>query len=137
MGHFRWKKVSLTWMLRLKLNHPLTGESFIRGHVTRALYYRLVRNEIVSLSLSEQSNPPLQHSSIENPVPDLHLPTPYRAAYPAIIKSNFVNLFQQQETEKSSALAVVWYLGLDKAEVFDGTTGKFPNEFVFCLIMIL
>ena len=80
---------------------------FVYGHVARALHDRLARKTTV-----EQS--------------DLQLVPPYHVAAPAFIRTKIGTL--GAETEKSTAVTVIWYLGADRAEVIDGTTGTFFDE---------
>lgn len=76
------------------------GMNYVYGHASRAMYYRLLRNK-TSLELS--------------------LPPGYQATCPLLGNGQIENNWQ--ETERSSALSVVWTLGDSLAEVSDGTTG--------------
>jgi len=84
----------------------LLGESFVYGHVVRAIHFRLLREEALANSLA--------------------LPDGFRVVSPTLVRTDIGS--GELETEKSSALAVAWYLGAKKADVIDGTTGKFVEE---------
>ena len=81
------------------------GDTYVYGHVSRALYFRLVRDE----------DAPLQ------------LPSTFHATCPEFFHTKIGTC--GQETEKSTAVAVVWHTGIAKAEVLDGTAGKFVEEY--------
>ena len=75
------------------------------GHIARALFYRLTKGEK------------------ELKVP---LPPGYQAVCPDIGQAKVE--IEVQDTEKSTALTVMWSQGDDKAEVMDGTTGKIIDK---------
>lgn len=80
------------------------GEPYVHGHLARAFYHRLLR---------------------DNNVP-LVLPAGYRINCPVIRNTRIDSAYP--ETEKSTAATVFWFRGIGVAEVTDGTTGKFLEE---------
>ena len=101
-----WNLEIVTTILNLIINKLLfvlyfLGTNYVYGHASRAMYYRLARNK----------SPP-----------KLGLPSGYQAVCPSVNSGSIENGWQ--DTERSSALSVVWTLGDSRVEVSDGTTGQ-------------
>jgi hypothetical protein len=78
----------------------ILGTNYVYGHTSRAVYYRLTRNKSA---------------------PNLGLPSGYQVTCPSVNSGKIENGWQ--DTERSSALSVVWTIGDTRVEVSDGTTG--------------
>lgn len=95
----------LTYFIRpIYLTFIIIGENFQEQHLTRAIYKRILTDDTISLIAK--------------------LPRGFIVNKPQIFYSN-VTLNCQYDSEKSSAWSTVWFKGLIKAEVYDGTTGVF------------
>jgi hypothetical protein len=80
----------------------------VYGHLTRAFYHRIQRD-----------NKQLDAAFLE-------LPPGYRINCPVIRHTTVGKC--SPESEKSTAVSVVWHSGAKSAEVIDGTTGTFSED---------
>jgi Adenosine-deaminase (editase) domain len=78
------------------------------GHLSRAFYHRLLRDA------------KLPDANV------LELPTGFRINCPIISHTKIGKC--SPETEKSTAVSVVWHRGAKIAEVIDGTLGNFSED---------